>query len=271
MEKIMEILSPYLPADFDPQSYLHVILFLILGSVVLGLIGRFAFGKRSSLNHAVSSAMGILFLYIISAVIIATGSELETFMTPLPFSSMNAEVLTFISIPGADFTEICTHVLRMIILAFAVNVLDSFVPKGKKIIGWFVREIVIVALAFVAQWFINYLFTAILPEAVLLYAPAVLVCVLVFMVLLGALKVILGLVLAAVNPIIAALYTFFFANKIGKSLTKAMLTTILLTGLVAVMTYFGCNVIPIAAEALMAYVPLVLLLLVLWYVIGKVL
>lgn len=271
MEKIMEIVSPYLPADFEPQSYLKVIAFLFIGSVVLGLIGRFAFGKRSSLNHAVSSAMGILFLYIISAVIIATGSQLENFMTPLPFSSMNAEVLTFISIPGADFTVICTHVLRMIVLAFAVNVLDSFVPKAKKIVGWFLRNVLIVALAFAAQWFINYLFTAILPEAVLLYAPAVLVCILVFMVLLGALKVILGLVLAAVNPIIGGLYTFFFANKIGKSLTKALMTTVLLTALVAVMTYLGCTAIPIAPEALTAYVPLVLILLALWYIIGKIL
>lgn len=271
MEKIMEIVSPYLPADFDPQSYLKVIVFLVIGSVVLGLIGRFAFGKRSSLNHAVSSAMGILFLYIISAVIIATGSELETFMTPLPFSSMNAEVLTFISIPGTDLTVVCSHILRMVILAFAVNLLDSFVPKGKKIIGWFVREVLIVALAFAAQWFINYLFSAILPGAVLEYAPVVLVAILVAMVLLAALKTVLGLVLAAVNPIIAALYTFFFANKIGKALSKALLTTILLTGLVAAMTYFGCNVIPIAPEALSAYVPLVAVLLVLWYIIGKVL
>ena len=64
-------------------------------------------------------------------------------------------------------------------------------------------------------------------------------------------------------------YTFFFANVVGKQITRAALTTALLAGLVMLLNYLGCSVIYVASAALMAYIPFVIILIVLWYIVTK--
>ena len=91
------------------------------------------------------------------------------------------------------------------------------------------------------------------------------------MLLTGALKLMVGVAIASVNPIIGALYTFFFATLVGKQLSKAVLTTLILAALVFALNKLGVTVISIAGAALMAYIPLLLLLLAVWYLVRKVL
>ena len=69
----------------------------------------------------------------------------------------------------------------------------------------------------------------------------------------------------------AVLYNFFFANIIGKQLSKAILTTALLTALVCLLNYLQISTVYIASAALAAYLPLLIIILVLWYVIGHLL
>ena len=66
-------------------------------------------------------------------------------------------------------------------------------------------------------------------------------------------------------------YTFFFSNAIGKQLTNATITTMVLAALVVTLEYFSVTVIYIAQSALIAYLPFLLVLLILWYVIGHLL
>ena len=99
----------------------------------------------------------------------------------------------------------------------------------------------------------------------------VLIILLLSALLLGALKLLVGGLLAFINPLLAVLYTFFFSNVVGKQLSKAILTTALLTGLVCLLNYLQIGSICIASAALLAYVPLLIIALVLWYVIGHIL
>ena len=91
------------------------------------------------------------------------------------------------------------------------------------------------------------------------------------MLLLGVLKIVLGLVLATVNPIIAGLYAFFFSHRIGKMLSRAVLTTVILSALVLVLEHVGLTAISISSAVLAAYIPLLILLLVLWYILSHLL
>ena len=91
------------------------------------------------------------------------------------------------------------------------------------------------------------------------------------MLLTGALKIVVGAILTTVNPVIGGLYTFFFATAIGKQVTKAMLTTLLLGALVWGLHRIGLSVIFFAGAALTAYIPVLLLLIGLWYLVTKVL
>lgn len=272
MDQLVNTLSPYLPAGFDLEGAFRMMLIVALGSLVLGIIGRVFFGKRSGLNHSVSSAVGILFVYAVTIVIYTFDPvNLSRFLSPLPFVTFSGDSLYLFSFTGAEYSEICTQVLNMVILAFLVNVLDSFIPKGKNIFTWYLLRFITVVLAMAAQLLVTGLLAAFLPGVLVTYAPIILVGILLLLLLLSVLKVILGLVLTVANPILGAIYGFFFSSMIGKMLGKAVLTTLLLSALVYVLEKLGYTVICIAAAALSAYIPLVIVLLVLWYVLGHLL
>ena len=63
--------------DFDFMNLLKIGLVLLLGTFLISVIGRFAFGKRSVLNNAVSSAIGILFIYAVTVVLKSFGAQFE--------------------------------------------------------------------------------------------------------------------------------------------------------------------------------------------------
>ena len=94
--------------------------------------------------------------------------------------------------------------------------------------------------------------------------------VLIIMLLTGALKFIVGIFLTTINPVIAALYTFFFASLVGRQITKAVLTTAILSGIVMLLRYVGIIAISVISSALIAYIPLMLLLILLWYIVCKI-
>ena len=126
-----------------------------------------------------------------------------------------------------------------------------------------------VAIAYVLHLVVVGLFTKYLPEGLVVYAPTVLLAILVLMLLTGALKVVVGAVLVTVNPIIGGLYTFFFATIVGKMVSKAVLTAALLSALVLALNYVGITTISVAMDALKAYIPLVAGLAGIWYLQHK--
>lgn len=265
------IISALESADFCLEAFLKAALVLVIGTLVIGLIARFVFGKRSAVNHAVSSAIGILFLYAATIVLYSAGARFEAFVAPLPFVTFSGDQLTIFSFSGAFYADICSQILSMIILAFLANLLDAWLPKGKGILGWLFWRCVTVVLALALHLLVTYLFTTFLPEGIVVYAPTVLLCLLVIMLAVGALKLLVGLLLSTVNPIIGALYTFFFASMVGKQLSKAMLTTALLAGIVYALNYVGLTAISIASAALVAYIPFLVILVLMWYLVNRVL
>lgn len=271
MDSIIEAIQDLLPEGFGLEGFLQGALVLILGTLVLGLLGRVFFGRNSTLNRSVSAAIGIILIYVVTVVVYSTGAPLEQFLSPLPFVSISGDYLNIFIFKGAAFTDICTQLLSMVILAFLVNLLDTIMPRGKKLLSWYSYRFVTVLLGMLVHLVVNSLLVALLPEDFMAYAPAILLGILVFMLLLGLVKLILGAVLTIANPVIGALYTFFFSHKIGRELSRAVLTTAILAALVALLNYFGTVSLYIASSALLAYVPLLLVLLVIWYLVGHVL
>lgn len=249
-------------------QYLKFLGILVFGILLLSSLNRFLFGKEAQLNQAVASAMEILCVYVINTVIYALGLQLQQFITPLPFVTMVEDYLVLYPILSAEFTDICHHVLKLLIIAFLVNLINGFVPKGEHVLTWFLLRLVTVILSvaviFVAERALN----TYLPQGLYEIAPTVLLCCLVALILLGSLKVFVGAAMAFLDPIVAALYTFFFSTFIGRALAKAMVSTALLTALVVALDYLGIAAVHIAASALIAYIPLLLIVLALWYVVG---
>lgn len=265
----METIASYFQS-FHFASFWKAALILLLGTFLLSVFGRFVFGKRSTLNHAVSSAIGILFIYAVTVILKSAGAQFEQFIAPLPFVNISGEQMTLFSFAGAHYTTVCSEILSMIILSFLVNLADGWLPKGKGIFSWLFFRCLTVVIAYILHLIVVGLFATYLPQGIVTYAPAVLLVLLVVLLLTGALKILVGALLTTVNPIIGGLYTFFFATIIGKQVTKAVLTTAILSALIIGLKYAGIAVISIASAALIAYIPFILILVVLWYIVYRI-
>lgn len=272
MDYVVNKLMTNLPTGMDLTAIFRLLLIVVAGSLVLGVLGRVIFGKGSGLNHSVCSAIGILFVYAITiAIYTFEPANLSRFLAPLPFVSFHGEELHLFSFSGSEYSAICTQLLNMMILAFLSNLIDSWIPKGKNLIGWYFCRFLTVVLAMLAQLIVTGLLSAYLPGVLVTYAPIILVGILLLLALLSVLNVFLSLMLAIVNPILGGIYAFFFSSKGGKMVGRAIVTTLILSGLVYLLEQLGYGVICIAAGALSAYVPLIIVLLVMWYVLGHVL
>ena len=186
----------------------------------------------------------------------------------MQFSGNELYILPFLD---AGLPVLCENVLSLIILAFLVNLLDSLIPKGKTMTGWYLLRLMTVLLAILLHYAVNWASHAFLPGVLVTYAPIILLGILIFMLILGALNLLLGLVLTAVNPILGGLYTFFFSNFLGRQLSKSMLTSAIICGIFYFLSRFGYTAICITTAALLSYLPLLIALLLLWYLIGHLL
>ena len=251
------------------SDFMTMALVLLVGTLLLGMIARFVFGKRSTLSYAVSSAIGILFIYIVTVLLNSAGVRYEKYIAPLPFVTIGKEFMGIMALKG-EYTFVCAELLSMVILAFLVNLADRWLPRGKNIFSWTFFRTLTVAIGYAMHLIVVYLFETYLPEGIVTYAPTILLGLLIIMLLTGALKIIMGAILSlSVNPFVGAMYTFFFANVVGKLITRAVLTTGILAGLVYLLNNMGITVLAIGAAALAAYVPFLLALIGLWYLVNK--
>lgn len=257
--------------QIDWQLVIKAAVILAVGFLALGCFGRIVFGNRSNIEHSISSAFGILFIYALTVVFYSMGAEFREWIAPLPFITFQGTEMAIFSFAQASFDVVCYHILSMVILAFLANLIDTMLPEGEKFITWLLLRCMTVALAMVAHLVVSHLVTEYLPDVLVTYSSVLLLGLLVVLLMVSVLKLLVGIVLTTVHPLIGAFYTFFFATVVGKALSKAFLTTVLLTALVYVLNMIGVSVLSVAGAALIAYLPLLGLLLGLWYFITKVL
>lgn len=261
--------SSYLPTEIDWIGAAQFMLYFAAASLILGVLSRMILGKRSSLNHSLSSAMGILFIYAVTIVIYTFKPwNLEQLLSPLPFVTFAGDYLIVLPITDSQLPALCTEALSLLILAFLINLVDSIIPKGENMFSWFLLRLIAVIFCMLLHFAVCWAFETYLPEVLVHYAPTVLLFLLIFMLLSGILSLILGLLIAVTNPFLGAMYTFFFSNVIGKQLSKAFFTTAILCVVVYLMDFFGYTVVCITAASLLTYIPVALILVVLWYLIG---
>ena len=269
LRNVIRHTSRYVPAEIDLMSAALFMVYFSAAVLVMGVLGRAVLGKRSSLNHSLSTVMGILFVYAVTiAVYTFKPWNLEAFLSPLPFVTFSGEYLIVLPIADAQFPALCTQVLSLVILAFLVNLIDSLMPKGGSIFSWYALRFFSVCLSMGLHLLVHWAVRTYVPDLLQTYAPVVLLILLAFFLLSGVVSLILGLVIAVGNPFLGAMYSFFFSNIIGKQLSKAIFSTVILCAIVYLLEVCGYTVISITSAALAAYIPLVILLLVLWYIIG---
>lgn len=93
LEKAISGAASYIPTEISLGSTVQFMLFFAAASLILGFMGRVFLGKRSSLNHSLSAAMGILFIYAVA--IVSTPSTRGRWMRccpPCPLSGLRESI-----------------------------------------------------------------------------------------------------------------------------------------------------------------------------------
>lgn len=269
LRAVMHHASSYLPTELSFMTVAQFMLYFAAASLILGVMSRIVLGKRSSLNHSLSSVMGILFVYVMTITLYTFKPwNLDILLSPLPFATFSDHYLIIHPITDLQFTAMCEELLSLIVLAFLVNLIDNFMPQGENIVSWLILRIITILLCFALQLVASWAFHKYLPIALIDYAPMILLIILAFMILSGVITLILGLVISITNPFLGAMYSFFFSNIIGKQLSKALFTTGVICVILYLMDVFGLIVIIISPAALLTYIPLAIAMVGLWYLIG---
>ena len=264
--------ASYLPAEIDFMTVAQFLLYFAAASLVLGGISRVVLGKRSSLNHSLSSVMAVLFIYTVTVVIYTFRPwSLELLLSPLPFATFSDHYLIIHPILDLQFTALCTELLSLLILCFLINLVDTLLPEGEGFLAWLLLRLITVLACFGLHFLVTWAFRTYLPEALVTYAPMILLFVLLALLLSGVVSLVMGLIIAVTSPFLGAMYSFFFSNIIGKQISKSVFTAGVICGILYLMERFGLVVILITPAALLTYIPLALILMALWFLIGHLL
>lgn len=267
--ELLKAAASGLAANFDIGSSLKFIVVFVAALVGLGVVFKLLFGKKSDINHAMSSAAGILVVYVLTVVVYAfQPAGLSDLLSPLPFVTFVQDYLFVLPFHGTAFETLCSQILSLILLSFVVNLVDAVLPEGENPVTWFLSRFLSVILAMGLHLVANWAITKYLPSTLVYHAPAVLLVVLLCFLMVGVFKVVLGVFLTVFNPIVGGIYTFFFSNLIGRQVSKSVLSTFLICGVFYAMDHFSYLVVHIGPSALPAYLPLLPGFLIIWYLLG---
>lgn len=277
-ELFMDIFSTYIltlfPEGFHPLDMLRTVVYLIGIVMILALLIRLIHKKASKYNHALSSAMALMFMYLLMILLHKVIPQIvDPVLDKLPLIDVNFEAGTISLFQFSDmrFTQSCLELVYVLILSFCLIGLDDLIPDARNVGTWMLLQFIIACIAMAIYCFVLNCINTFSPEILTSYAPMVLICVLLFMVFLGILKVLLGLVLMAVNPLLVAVGAFFSSNKLGMALGKSVMCSFVMVVATALLKYKGLTVVALSdLTFLVCLVPLVVLAL-LWVVIGHIL
>lgn len=250
---------------YDIVNFFQAMLLISAGLFIAGIALRILCGRGSSLSKAVIAFMTILIIYVIT-VAYNIENHYQVIMAPLPFISLSGDCLTIMDLAGKGLSKVCIELVNMMVLAFAANIIEEFMPPyNKGVLKAFFLRLVAVFLTMVVYSLLTYGLAMFLPDVIVNYAPVILVIIALVMLLATVFKLIVGVVLGlTVSPIIGAIYTFFIETLIGKKLFKAFVTTFIMLILVYICNVAGYTEILLSAAALATQIPTMIMIVVVW-------
>lgn len=273
----MNALSSLMPAiqdlagDIDLLSYFQAAAVFVLVIFGVGAILRAVFGLGSDLTRAVSASLTVCLVYLATILLYVFVPELRAYLNHLPFMSVNQERLFLWDIYHLSREMLFGSLLKMAILAFLVNVLESFLPEGRKFITWYLWRCVTVLVALAGYILICMIVERCCPQLFGSWAMYVVLGYWALVLLTGLLKMLMTVVLTALNPVLGGLYAFFFSHAFGKQFSKAILTTLVMAGIVMALNKIGFTQFAFSQFTLAAYGPTCVLVIVVLYLFGKLL
>jgi hypothetical protein len=250
-----------------------VFMFLALGSILLGVILRVACKKLKYIPQSASACFGIIFIYIcaISLFGIKEGHS-NVILEALPFFEVISDYGSIFELMHTDFNIFFNEVIRMFFLAFTVNFLQDITRcASRKFLMWYFFECVVVFAAMLINFAITYAAQKYLPQNLIIWTPKLVFILLGILLLLLLLKTIFKTALFFANPIFTGIFSFLTGTLIGKTLTKSFITTVGLSAVVVIIDRLGFSLMGLSAVGISAFAPVIILLLLLWFMVHKLL
>lgn len=258
-----------LAGQIDWFAVLKAVVIFAVVIFAAGSIFRMIFGKGSNLTRAVSACLSILLVYLAAILIYLFLPDLRSQLAQLPFVTVDEQHFVLWSLSGLSNELLYGSILKLALLALLVNILETFLPQGKRFLTWYLWRSVTVIAALALYSFLYTLIHAAVPELFGTWAKAVILGFWAVILLSGILKLLLSIILTVMNPIIGALYTFFFSNMIGRQFSKSILTTVILVSLVEILNRFGFTQFAFSDFSLASYGPACVILVATLYLFGK--
>jgi hypothetical protein len=224
-----------------PQPYVFM-LFWWIGIFLLTLFFKFT-GKGPQLKEGIIAALSILIMYV-GCVLIYKYKPigLDDYLTPLPFLEFREDSLWLVVYEFNEkgklcFPKLCSEIASLFLLAFLVNQIYFFKPGNLKTPGWLVFRFISTlfcigvhyAVYKVLQKGIRMIPAGSVLETARPYFPIALLSVVLFLFALGLAKRMLQHFFKVVNPTFEGLAGFFFVNKFGVIVTRAIYSTAILS------------------------------------------
>ncbi len=244
---------------------------IAVGIFAVGAIFRAFLGRGSSLTRSVSAVLNILLIYVSAVMLYRYFPALHQLFNSLPFTTMTADHAVLWDVSHLPDLILYPAVLQMSILALLVNTLETFLPRGRSIITWYLYRTVTAMSALILYFGLYSAVNHFAPKIFDAWAETILIAFWGIILLIGLLKLIFSVLLSIFNPIIGACYAFFFSNLFGKQFTKAILTTIFMVLIIFYLNQFGLTQIIYSEVTLASYGPMSLILLIALYLFGKIL
>ncbi len=255
----------------DWLTVLQTAAFYAVGIFLLGAFLRSVLGKDSPFIRAVSATVSILMIYLAAILLYVFAPSLRSTVNQLPFLLVNAQRCALWDIASLSGELLYPALLKLSILALVVNTLEEFMPKGKKFWSWYLWRCVTVAAGLGLYILACETASNFAPEFFGSWAKYILWLFVTVIGLSLLLKVALSVILTVVNPIIGAVYTFFFSNLFGTQFSKSILTTAILVTIVWGLNAMGLTQFAFADFSLASYGPVCAIAVLALYLLGRLL
>lgn len=256
-------------ASIDWLGLIQTALILAVLVFALGTVLRFIFGRHSSLTRAVSAALNLVLIYLSAIGLTALLPELCGILNHLPFMTLTGDRF-FLWDPLQLPSEILfPSALQLAILAFLVNVLETYLPEGEKFFHWYFWRCVTGLTALSIYIILCILIQRYEPRIFGDWAIYILIGFWSLILLTGISNLVLSVVLTAANPVIGILYTFFFSNVFGKQFGKSILTTLLMLVIASALPQLGIVHFAFSDFSLVSYGPMCVIMVIALYLFGR--
>lgn len=267
------------------QPYTFLV-YCLIGILVFGYLLKL-FNKCPNLREGIVSALGIVVMYLFCTVIYTFRIPvISRFLAPLPFVKFENQTVQlilykFTDTGIVDVIALSNQVASMLLLSFCVSQIYKFRHGNLKGFGWFCFRFITTFICIGANYGANLLqnmIMAYVPEgfwrSFVEILPFGLLCTLLVLLFIGSLKKFMLHILKVMNPTFEGLSGFFFTNKFGTILTRAICATALLGAFTYLFqnkleTMYQAAVIPLSTLPGLTGIFVLVLLFLIWLFVCK--